>query len=72
MECDEPDDLDKMIAERTEANPDFPAMVAAAAAALCRRRAKLDTGLEGSPDITEEELVDDVLACRERLRGSPS
>lgn len=33
IERDEPDDLDKMIAERTEANPDFPALVAAAAAA---------------------------------------
>jgi hypothetical protein len=55
MEPDLPDDLDQMIAERTEANPDFPAMVEAAAAARAERRAKLKATNEGAPDVTEDE-----------------
>lgn len=74
MERDEPDDLDKMIVERTEANPDFPAMVAVAAAARAERRAKLKAAHEGAAHITEPQLVDDALAGRERGgdAGSPS
>lgn len=70
MARDEPDDLDEMIAKRAEANPDFPAMVDAAAAARAERGAKLkatlDAANEEAPDATEEELVDEILARRER------
>jgi hypothetical protein len=63
-----------MIAKRAETNPDFPAMVDAAVAARAERWAKLEAANEGAPDITEEELVDAVLARRERESdgGSPS
>jgi hypothetical protein len=46
MERDEPDDLDEMIAKRTQANPDFPAMVEAAVAARAERCATLRATLE--------------------------
>ena len=51
MAGDEPDFLDEMIAKRAEANPDFPAMVEAVAAARAERRAKV----EAASDITDEE-----------------
>ena len=74
MEPDLPDDLDEMIAKRAEVNPDFPAMVEAAVAARAERRAKLDAANEGTPDFTEEGLVDETLARREggSDAGSPS
>lgn len=64
METDLPDDLDAMIAKRTETNPDFPALVEAAAAARVERRAKLTAANEGAADFTEEELVDKILTRR--------
>lgn len=74
MEPDLPDDLDQMIAERAEIDPDFPAMVDAAIAARAEHRAKLEAANEGAPDSTEEQLVDEILARRERGgdAGSPS
>jgi hypothetical protein len=78
MERDEPDDLDEMIAKRAEADPNFPAMVDAAIAARAERWTKLQATLEaandGAPDFTEEELVDEILARRERGNdaGPPS
>lgn len=76
MERDEPDDLDEMIAKRAEADP--RAMVDAAIAARAERWTKLQATLEaaneGAPDFTEEELVDEILARRERGNdaGPPS
>lgn len=66
-----------MIAKRAEVNPDFPAMVDAAAVARAERcdklRAKLEAARRDAPDISEEELVDEILARRERGSdaGSP-
>lgn len=74
MAGNEPDDLDEMIAKRAEANPDFPAMVEAAAAARAERRAKLQARLEaaneGAPDISEEELVDGTVARMNKERAN--
>lgn len=70
MSRDEPDFLDEMIAKRAEVNPDFPAMVAAAAAARAERwdklRAELEAARRDAPGISEDELVDEILARRER------
>lgn len=63
----EPNFLDEMIAKRAAANPDFPAMVDAAAernARLEALKAKLEAVVEGMPEVSDEDLVDEILARR--------